>query len=168
MKQWELVDCIDPLEEDQDNPRIPIGSETQLRQELKRLEQRKRHGVAMLDSPEGNTLSFTIGGGPFASIGWHPPTGQERYRGNKEGVPARPVAEHPVQSWGEGIPTDIEPEALFPVEQAVEAIVYFYNTHQLPKWITWREWDPASLQWKVTPAEAIPRPVAASSCEQRA
>src|SRR6266550_283021 len=105
MKQWELVDCLEPLEEDQENPRIPLVSEEQLRQELNRLRQRKLHGVAMLDSPDNGSLSFSIGG-PFASLGWHPPVGQERYRGRKEAAPECQFAQDPVQCWGEGIPTD--------------------------------------------------------------
>jgi hypothetical protein len=35
---WELADCLEPLEEDEHHPTIPIGSEAQLREVLDRLQ----------------------------------------------------------------------------------------------------------------------------------
>jgi hypothetical protein len=114
----------------------------------------------VLGIPDQDGLSFSIGG-PFASLGWIPSATERRSKGQKEALAGQRYAQQAVPCWSEGIPTDIEPEYLFPVEQAVEALVYFYNTHELPRWITWREWDPDSLQWKVIPAEVhSPQPIA--------
>ena len=45
MAEWELIDCLEPLEEDEVNPRITIHSEMHLREELTRLRQRQPSAV---------------------------------------------------------------------------------------------------------------------------
>ncbi len=160
MGTWELIDCLEAPEEESDNPAIPIRSEAHLREELDRLRERK-HGHVLLASPEKDGLSISIGG-PFVSFGWTPSPDERRLVGQKEALAGQRYSPQPVESWSEGIPTAVGPEFLFPAERAIEAIVHFYNTHELPRWISWREWDPASLQWKVTPAKGTTRPLSLS------
>lgn len=155
MPQWELVDCLEPLEEDESNPRIPVSSETQLREELNRFRQRQP-GAVHVDSPEKETLIISIGG-PFAGLAWYPPPSEERYRGYKAALPERIVAPRAVDFVGEGIPNSLEPKELLPVEDVIEAVVYFYQNHDLPEWITWREWNPTTLCWETHPANGASR-----------
>ena len=157
MNEWELIDCLEPLEEGCVNPAISIRSETQLIEVLDCLRKR-RHGHVLLASPEKDSLSISIGG-PFVSFGWLPSPVERRFKGQKEALTAKQYSPEPVESWSEGIPTAISPEFLFPVGQAIDAIIYFYNNHELPRWISWREWDPVRLQWTVTPAEVPAQPV---------
>lgn len=150
MGTWELINCIETVEDDAGNPTLPITSEACLREELERLRHRV-HGHVMLASPAEDALSISIGG-PYASFGWIPPADQRRTQGQREALADRRYSPESVECWGEGVPTKIQPEFLFPVEQAIEAIVHFYITHELPKWISWREWDPERQQWRITPA----------------
>src|SRR5436190_12696687 len=107
MSQWELVDCLEPLDEDQDNPRVAIDSETGLREQLQ-LWQRRKPGHIILRSPEGERLSFSIGG-PFGGMGWLPPCEKRREVGQRIAVADRRYATTSVDCWGEGIPTPINP-----------------------------------------------------------
>jgi hypothetical protein len=157
MPQWELVDCLEPLQEDESNPRIPVTSETHLREELNRFRHRKPSAVH-LDSPDRETLILSIGG-PFAGLAWYPPVSEERDRGYKAAMPERVVAPSAADFVGEGIPTTLEPKELLPVEDVIEAVVYFYKNHHLPEWITWREWNPVTLSWATHAANGAPRSV---------
>jgi hypothetical protein len=159
MQRWELVGCSEALEEFEENPRLGVISEEQLREELLKRQQSDRHVVLILDSDLGDGLSFSLGG-PFASLGWQPALDPQRSQGNKEAMPQERVTDEAVKCWGEGIPNWIEPDYLHPAEQVIEAIVHFYNTHQLPDWFNWREWNPVSMQWQM--ARKLPTQASAS------
>jgi hypothetical protein len=150
MSRWELIDCLNALEEDQENPKTPIESESQLREELKRLGQR-RPGLVLLAGPDQGMLAINIGG-PFAGLGWIAPPSQRQLVGDKVALPARVSSPEEVEFLAEGVPTPIRVEELFPVEEVIEAAASFYRTHHLPDWIGWRSWDPVTKSWDVKPA----------------
>jgi hypothetical protein len=147
MNSWELIDCLNALDDDQDNPRIPIHSESQLRNELHRLAQRPP-GLVYLASPDQDRLALSIGG-PLAALGWTPPPFQRQRVGDKVALPNRVASPKAVDFVAEGIPTPVKAEELFPVEEVIEAAVHFYKTHQLPDWVGWRTWNPATKKWDI-------------------
>ncbi len=159
MKDWDLVDCREPLGES--NPRLEVRSETHLRQELGRLCQRRRAGTVMLGTPTGDCLGMSLGG-PFATLGWYPPPEQEKSLGRKQAIPEVVNATEAVDNWCEGVPLPIAPDHLFQVREVIEAAIYFFNHHRLPEWLKWETWDPIGHHWEVKPATEMARPVSGS------
>lgn len=159
MATWKLVDCLAPLDEGADNPTVRIDSEAHLRAELERLRQRIP-GHVLLVSPHGDGLSMSVGG-PWISFGWVPAPTDRATKGQREAINEQPTAAHPIECQAEGVASSVPPELLFPAAQAAEAIVHFYLTRQLPRWVAWREWEPAIARWKLIPAERAGAPVSA-------
>ena len=160
MNQWEIVDCMEPLDEGEKNPRIPVYSETELRQALNRLRGRRPADV-LLENPMTGTLSITIGG-PFGAFGWLPRRADMGSKGEIVALPDRIYSPTTIDCVGEGIPTPIRADELFPVEDVVEAVVHYYKTSRLPEWIKYREWNPSTLTWEIKPARIAMRRATAS------
>jgi hypothetical protein len=144
---WELIDLINPADAPEEFPRVVIQSESQLRSELHRLQQREP-AIVGLEGPIDQGLQMGIGG-PYAGIRW------AEYPVSRRGGTAladRIYSEKRVDFASEEDTLAFWPDELIPVERAIEVIVYFYKNHRLPDWIAWKEWDPERYQWIVKPA----------------
>lgn len=150
MSRWQLVDGRAPLEEDQDHPRIDLHSESELCQELQRLSQLKPARVGLI-STAGDHLDLAIGG-PYAGISWWPSKATPGYAGASVAVAATITCPDTIEFIAEGIPDPVSPDELFPVEEVIEATLYFYREHRLPEWISWRQWNTKTKQWDMIPA----------------
>jgi hypothetical protein len=144
MKPWELVDYIDPVEDEAQLPRKVIRSEAELRTELERLRQRKP-GVVMLESPQGECLEIALGG-PFAALHWMKPPAS---RHSLTAVAPQVCCDPPVQFSNQGMPTHYEAQDLLPVADVMDAVLFFYRHHHLPDDLQWRGWNAATNRWEV-------------------
>src|SRR5262245_53206511 len=102
MDQWELIDCMNPLEEDEENPRTRIDSESQLRAELGRFRGRKP-GLVFLSSPNKESLAIGIGG-PLSGLGWTAPSSEQRRKGQRVALAAQVSSPRAIDFMAEGIP----------------------------------------------------------------
>jgi len=151
MTEWYIADCIDPVEDPDDTPQIHFESEEQLREILNQFRQR-RPGLVILKSPHKEFLKIHIGG-PFAGLRWMKEPFSRHY---KEAV-ANPICSPTgVKFTEEGDTNFLEPEALLPVAQVIEAIIFFYKTQRLPEWITWMQWNDAAKRMETVPAHSLP------------
>ena len=145
MSEWKLADCIDPVERMEDTPIIPISSESQFRGILDQLQQR-RPGLVILEGPNQEFLHIFIGG-PFAGLRWMKLPGSNHCKHTVAGVPLSPGG---VEFSEEGVDNLFNPEQLLPVEDVIEAAVYFFNNQRLPDWITWKAWNPVTKEWDLS------------------
>jgi hypothetical protein len=143
MRNWELVDYRELHEEEQDYPRVVILSANQLREQLNQLRQ-SPPGVYELYAPDGETLEVAIGG-RFAGLSWAKPPAA---RNSLSAMPRTICADAPVVFTNQGLENTYDPEDLFPVEEVIDAIVYFYQTHRIPEWLDWRYWNGDTKQWE--------------------
>ncbi len=156
MIPWKLVDGRTPLDEDEDHPWTLIESGEPLRLELSRLASLKPAMIGLI-SPSGDFLDLSLGG-PYAALRWIPSPTERNRIGDRVAMAEQTCAPDSIEFIAEGIPTPSPPEELFPVDEVIEAALYFYREHRLPEWLTWRQWNLKTKQWDTIPATR-PAPV---------
>ncbi len=156
MIPWKLVDGRAPLDEDEDHPRTLIESEEQLRLELSRLASLKPAMIGLI-CPCGDFLDLSLGG-PYAALRKVPAPTQRGRHGDCVAMAGQICTPDSAEFIAEGIPTPSPPEELYPVDEVIEAALYFYREHRLPEWITWRQWNTKTKLWDTIPATR-PAPV---------
>jgi hypothetical protein len=152
MKEWQLIDFLNPLEDDQEEaPRLVVRSEEQLREQLKRLQQRRPAMIALI-SPQDERLDFGIGG-PWSGVQWTKPPYSENLR---IAIAANAQVQSGIEFACEGSVSGFRPEHVLPVENVIEIVVFFFKHHRLPEWIPWLEWNAKTGQKNMTPAKGSP------------
>ena len=110
-------------------------------------------GLAGLGQLAGSVVDLDLAiGGPYAGMTWWPPRSSPDSWTSRVALAVPSTCPETVEFIGEGIPDPIPPEELFPVEEVMEAALYFYREHRLPEWITWRQWNTKTKQWDTIPA----------------
>lgn len=137
MEDWILIDCRDPVMSEEDSPRTPIKSEAQLREELKRYQQRLP-SIIQFRNPKGELLIIGIGG-PLSGLQWMKPPMKKNF---KMALNDHPVTDRGVDFREQGTDTGFRPRYLFPPNEVVEAVVYFFKNNQLPDWMQWKSFGP--------------------------
>lgn len=150
MSAWQLVDGRAPLEEDEEHPHTEIRSEEQLHHELRRLSRLRPARVGLI-APAGDHLDLAIGG-PFAGVTWWPPKPALGHTGSRVALAALPTSPETIEFIAEGVPDPVTPQELLPVDEVIEAALFFYREHQLPEWLSWRQWNPTTKLWDTTPS----------------
>ncbi len=148
MDHWQLVDSTMSVDGPECFPRITIQSEAQLRTELSRLRDREP-GIFVLECPHHAALQIGIGG-PFAGL--------RLFRNrNAEAVvlAERPYCDKRIDFLAEDDHIAFWPENLMPVDQVINIVVYFFNQHRLPDWITWKKWDAVQHRWIIETAASV-------------
>jgi hypothetical protein len=144
MSRWQLTDCLEPHEEPEAFPVIPVSSEEGLRAALAQV-QRRRPGVVVLAGPDQARLLIYLGG-PFAGLRWI--NGEVGQFALADQVRCPEGVEFVV----EGVEDLFQPEELLPAEEVIEAAVYYFKNHHLPDFLTWKVWHPESDAWEIVPA----------------
>jgi len=140
MKPWQLIDSRNPADSPEAFPKVAIQSEAQLRKELNRLRELDPAIVA-LEGPTEQALQIGIGG-PFAGIRLY-----KAHQPYRVVLADRTYSEKRIDFASEEETMAFWPSELIPAEQAIEAIVSFFQDQALPDWIGWKEWNSNSKKW---------------------
>jgi hypothetical protein len=137
------MDCRNRADGPDEFPTIVVHSESQLRDELEHLRQQPP-AIVGLSSPESGGLQIGIGSA-FAGITWG---NYPRSRDSVVVLADRCYTDTPIDFSSEEDFVRYRPEELIPVEQAIEAIVYFFKNHELPARIGSKHWNDSAKQWE--------------------
>jgi hypothetical protein len=140
MNRWTLIDCMPMVAKEEELPRITIGSEEQLRDELLSYCQRKPASIIELVSPEGDILHMGLGR-EFSGVQWIREPLNLAKRQMKIAVADRVYTEVGVEFRFQGSVSGFRPKYVIPVEKAIDAAVHFFKMGQLPDWLQWADWD---------------------------
>jgi len=149
MSEWELDDYRHPIEALDDAPREIIRSEEQLRSRLHTLKDDGEQGVFILSSPENECLQIGIGP-TFGFLHWK--NIAMGYGGSA--MASREDATEEEYFLFEGITKEIDPEELLPVDDVIEAAVYFFANGNLSTKFSWEIWNPNTKKWEVRQEKA--------------
>lgn len=157
MSQWLLIDYMEPADGPDEFPKLAIGSEGQLRQELIRLRDREP-SIVCLVVPDEEGLQIGIGG-PFAGLKWADYPKSNNYR---RLLADRLYSPNPVDFKCEEDFLVYDQSELIPFAQAMEIILHFYKHGSLPDHVNWKAWDDKTKTWRMrleTPAPPSDCPV---------
>jgi hypothetical protein len=129
---WRLVDCLDPITVEDEQPETLISSECVLRQELERF-QKRRPSIIQLHSPSREVLIIAIGGN-LAGLRWMKWPMIENL---KISVNPTPLTNESVEFREQGTDTGFRPRYLFCSEEVIEEVVYFFQHGKLSNRMEW-------------------------------
>ena len=130
---WTLTDHFEPQEETDEPWRETITSAGQLRAELERLAALEPR-IAELETPDGRIIRIGIGGpwGGFGVIEGLPAVLRLRIARARTSAP---IARVEFLYWQQ--PSSLRAEQLFPVAEAVDLVVDFFQSGRFPEWLGW-------------------------------
>jgi hypothetical protein len=70
-------------------------------------------------------------------------------------VPGRSFSDMPVDFRSEGDSNEIGPDRLFPVEEVIRGVIFFYENGLLPDWMNWKVWNPITREWEFRPKDEV-------------
>jgi Immunity protein Imm1 len=146
MNTWMLVDCMNPVDPEEPFPMVSISSENQLRGELEKY-QKRRPSIIHLKSPSGETLVIGIGE-RIGGLKWLKNDKKEMFR---IAIAKSLLVSEGVDFREQGTDTGFRPSYLLPVEEVIDAIIFFFNNHRLPEEVQWAEWNAQIKRLEIIP-----------------